>query len=79
MQRFVAQLSNLIDKTEFEKSWHSDGALSPEPKVEFAFAGKMVTSVIHSDYSAQWPSANFRQSFSAAVRRLDRVCNVRWL
>jgi len=79
MQRFVAELSNPIDKAAFEKSWHSDAAVTAEPKVEFAFVGRTVSVLIHSDISKQWPSIDFRQSFSAAVRRLDRVCNVRWL
>jgi hypothetical protein len=79
MQRFVAELSTPIDKAEFEKSWQSDSALNPEPKVEFAFAGKRVSVIVHTETTAQWPSASFHRSFSAAIRRLDGVCNVRWL
>jgi hypothetical protein len=79
MQRFVAELSTPIDKTEFERSWHSDPARNPEPKVEFTFAGRRVSVVVHSETTAQWPSGAFHQTFSAAIRRLNGVCNVRWL
>jgi hypothetical protein len=79
MQRFVAQLSSPVDRTEFERSWHSDPALNSEPKVEFAFTGTRVSAVVHSDTTGQWPSANFHQTFSAAIRRMNRTCNVRWL
>ena len=79
MQRFVAELSTAIEKVDFEKSWHSDPNRHPEPKVEFAFAGRRVSAVVHSDTAHQWPLASFHQSFSAAIRRLDGVCNVRWL
>jgi len=79
MQRFVAELSSAVEKTEFEKSWRSDPALDPEPKVEFAFDGKRISVVVHSHAGHQWPLASFHRSFSAAVRRLDSVCNIRWL
>ncbi len=79
MQRFMAQLSTPVDKAEFEKSWHSDPALSREPKVEFAFVGQTVSAVVHSDFAGQWSSAAFHDTFNAAIRRLNRACNVRWL
>jgi hypothetical protein len=80
MQRLIAELSNPIEKTEFEKSWHSDQSRNDaQPKVEFAFAGRRVSVVIHSDLSDQWPSASFHKTFSDAVRRIDGVCNIRWL
>lgn len=79
MQRFMAQLSSPVDKTEFEKSWHSDPALGSEPKVEFVFVGQTVSAVVHTDSTGQWPSARFHETFSAAIRRLNRACNVRWL
>jgi hypothetical protein len=80
MQRLVAELSNLVEKTEFERSWQSDQTLNDaQPKVEFAFDGRRVSVVIHSDVSTQWPSANFHKTFSAAIRRVDGVCNIRWL
>jgi hypothetical protein len=79
MQRFMAKLSTPVERAAFEKSWHSDPALHVEPRVEFAFVGQTVSVVVHSDTTAQWPSASFHQTFSAAVRRLDPACNVRWL
>ena len=80
MQRFVAELSTPIDKTDFERSWQSDQSLDDtQPKVEFAFAGCRVSALVHSKTSDQWPSASFHRTFSAAIRRLDGVCNIRWL
>ena len=79
MQRFMAQLSSPVDKAEFEKSWYSNPTLAIEPKVEFVFAGKTVSAVVHSNDSLKWPSAGFHQTFSAAIRRLDSACNIRWL
>jgi hypothetical protein len=79
MQRFVALLSTPIDKSEFETSWNGDAALHGGRKVEFDFTGQRVSVVVHSDPSTQWASASFHSSFSSVIRRLDRVCNVRWL
>ncbi len=79
MQRFMAKLSSPVDKAEFEKSWYSNPALTSEPKVEFAFAGQTVSAVVYSETLAQWPSVSFHQVFSAAIRRLNAACNVRWL
>jgi hypothetical protein len=80
VQRFIAELSNSVDKTDFERSWQSDPALNNNrPKVEFVFTGRRVSVVIHSEPSTQWPSSSFRQAFSGVIRRLDRICNVRWL
>jgi hypothetical protein len=80
MQRFVAELSTGIDKVEFERSWCSGGSLNDkQPKVQFTFDGRRVSAVVDSDSSERWPSASFYRSFSAAVRRIDRACNIRWL
>ena len=79
MQRFVAELSTPIDKADFERSWYSNPTLGVEPKVDFLFLGQRVSVLVHSDTVAQWPSANFYRTFSAAVRRLSPVCNIRWL
>lgn len=79
MQRFMAQLSSAVDKTDFEKSWLSDPANGPKPKVDFQFVGETVSAVVHSELGDRWPSASFHQTFSAAIRRLNRALNVRWL
>jgi hypothetical protein len=79
VQRFMAELSTPVDKTAFERSWHSDPTLSAQTRVEFVFVGQTVSAVVHSDSSAQWPSASFHETFSAAIRRLNRACNIRWL
>jgi hypothetical protein len=79
MQRFMALLSSPIDKSEFERSWHSDLTLASEPRVDFVFTGQTVSAVVHTEIAAQWPSASFHQTFSAAIRRLNRACNIRWL
>jgi hypothetical protein len=79
MQRFVAELSSAVEKIEFEKLWQSDPDRSAEPKVEFAFTGRRVSVIVHSDTAHQWPMASFHRTFSAAIRRLNSVCNIRWL
>jgi len=80
LQRFVAELSLPVEKTEFEKSWESDVFANPtKPKVDFGFIGRRVSVVIHSEAATQWPSINFYRTFSAAIRRLSPECNIRWL
>ena len=79
MQRFMARLSSPVDQAEFEKSWHSVPALNDEPRVEFFFVGHTVSAVVHSDYAGQWSSASFHETFNAAIRRLNRACNIHWL
>ena len=79
MQRFMAELSTPVDKTEFERSWQSDPTLRRQTRVEFVFVGQTVSAVVHSDLSGQWSSASFHETFSAAIRRLNRACNIRWL
>ena len=79
MQRFVAELSTTIEEVEFQKSWLSDQSLNGQPKVEFTFAGRRISAVIDSDSSNRWLTASFYQVFSAAIRRVDRACNIRWL
>jgi hypothetical protein len=80
MQRFVAELSNAVERTAFEKSWQTDPSRNDaQPSVEFKFAGQRVSVVVNSDSSTPWPSVTFHQTFAAAIRRVDRSCNVRWL
>ena len=79
VQRFMAEVSNLITKSDFETLWNSERPGNAVPKVEFAFAGRTISAVVHSELSSQWPSANFRQVVSAVIRQLDRACNIRWL
>jgi hypothetical protein len=80
MQRFVAELSAPIEQAAFEKSWHSDESLNGKrPQVEFTFDYRRVFAIINSDASERWVSTSFYRAFSAAVRRIDRNCNIRWL
>jgi hypothetical protein len=80
MQRFVAELSTLIEEADFERSWRSDQSLDEkQPKVKFTFAGRRVSALIESDSSERWASSSFYRTFSAAVRRVDHACNIRWL
>ena len=80
MQRFIAELSAPIERADFESSWHSDQALPEnQPKVAFTFSGRRVSAVIDSDPPQQWTSDSFYRMFSAAVRRIDKACNIRWL
>ena len=80
MQRFVAELSTPIAKADFERSWASDATLKEnhQPTVEFTFDDRKVLAVIHSESTERWACASFHLSFGAAVRRVDRACNVRW-
>lgn len=80
MERFVAELSIVIEEAEFARSWGSNLSLNDkQPKVQFTFDGRRVSALIDSDPWERWLSASFYQSFSAAVRRIDRTCNIRWL
>jgi hypothetical protein len=80
MQRFVAELSTPIEKADFERSWRSDQSLNDnQSKVEFTFSRRRVSAVIDSDSPERWASASFYRAFSAAIRRIDRACNIRWL
>ncbi|HEY2012351.1 MAG TPA: hypothetical protein VGH38_02570 [Bryobacteraceae bacterium] len=79
MQRFIAELSSPIEKTEFERAWQNDAAGNPNLKVDFAFEGRRVTIKIDSDVSSQWKSEPFHRTFSVAVHRVDQHCNIRWL
>jgi hypothetical protein len=80
MQRFVAELSNSIAKADFEGAWRADESLVAEqPNVKFTFDGRRVSVIIDTDASAPWPSVHFHRTFSAAIRRVDSACNVRWL
>jgi hypothetical protein len=47
--------------------------------VEFGFSGRRVSITVHSDLPGEWRSEDLHRTFSAAVRRVDRNCNVRWL
>lgn len=79
MQRFMAELSTAIGEVDFDKSWRSDKSLTDkQPTVKFTFNGPRVSAVIESD-SERWVSSTFHRTFSAAVRRIDQSCNIRWL
>jgi hypothetical protein len=70
----------VIEQAAFEQSWLNDPSLDyTRPKVDFVFDGRRVSALIDSDRLERWPSASFYQTFSAAVRRVDRSCNIRWL
>jgi hypothetical protein len=59
MQRFIAELSKLVDKSEFERSWQSDTARKPDFKVEFDFSGRRVYITVHSDLPGSGHLMNF--------------------
>ena len=79
MQRFIAELSSLIDKSEFERSWQSDSAVNPNFKVDVGFEGRRVSIIIESNLSDQWRSESFHRTFTSAIHRVDQHCNIRWL
>ena len=79
MQRFIAELSSVIDKEAFDTSWGSDRVANPNYSVEFGFVGKRISITIESAQADRWGSVNFQRTFSSAVRRVDHNCNVRWI
>ena len=79
MQRFIAEVSNVIDKVAFEKSWLSDATINPNFKVDFGFADRRISITVESRAEDRWQSDSFYDTFSSAVRRVDQKCNVRWL
>lgn len=80
MQTFVAVLSTTIEEADFERSWRSDHPLDgKQPNVKFTFSGHRVSAVFDSGSSERWPSSGFHRTFSAAVRRIDQACDIRWL
>ena len=80
MQRFVAELSMAIEEADFERSWRSDPSLNDkQSKVKFTFNGRRVSALVDSDSSDRWTSSSFYGTFSAAVRRVNQACNIRWL
>ncbi len=79
MQRFIAELSTTIEEAAFDRSWHSDQSLNTQPNVKFTFVGHRVSAIVNSDSSDYWPTASFYRVFSAAIRRIDGACNIRWL
>jgi hypothetical protein len=78
MQRFIAELSTAIEEADFERSWCSD-LNDKQPKVKFTFNGRRVSALVDSDSPERWDSSTFYRIFSAAVRRVDHACNIRWL
>jgi hypothetical protein len=79
MQMSIAELSNLIDRGEFEKSWQSDGSVNPFLKVNFGFAGRRISIKLEPGPAGRWKSESVHRSFSSAVRRVDPRCSIRWI
>jgi hypothetical protein len=80
MQRFVAELSTPIEKADFEKSWRSDLSLDEKQlETAFTFDSRRVLAIIDWSSSERWASASFYRTFSAAIRRVNGACNIRWL
>jgi hypothetical protein len=49
MQMFITEVTNLIDKAAFEKSWESDCAIDRNFQVTFVFDGKRISATIVSN------------------------------
>ncbi len=80
MQLFVAELSTAIGEADFERSWRSDQSLNDnQQKVKFSFSGQRISAVVDSSSPERWASSSFHRTFSAAVRRVDRSCDIRWI
>jgi len=79
MQKFIAEVSHLIDKDALETSWQSDPTINPNFKVDFGIVDRRILITVESKVEDRWRSESFYNAFSSAVRRVDRTCNVRWL
>jgi hypothetical protein len=79
MQMFLAEVSNPIEKADFERSWGNDSAINPNLKVTFLFTGRKISATVESGTEDRWQSEDFHRTFASAVRRIDRNCNIRWL
>ena len=79
MQRLIAELSRVIEKAEFDRSWQSEASARTELKVDFAFDGRRVSATIHSETDSPWDSQSFRRAFSRVIRRINASCYVRWI
>lgn len=79
MQVFVAMLSNLIDRGEFEKSWSLDCAGNVFPEAGFAFDGRKISLTLGPGPEGRWQTEKVHRIFSSAVRRVDHNCNIRWM
>jgi hypothetical protein len=77
MQLFVAVLSNLIDQSEFEKSWRLHCAGMQDAGV--TFAGKRITLTLEPGPEGRWQTEIVHRKLSDAVRRVDQLCNIRWI
>ena len=78
MQVFVAVLSNLIDKIEFEKSWRLDCAGNLFPGAGFVYAGRKISLTLEPGPDGRWQTELVHRTLSSAVRRVDHNCNIRW-
>jgi hypothetical protein len=76
---FIAEVSNLIDKAEFERSWQSDSTINPNFTLTFGFVDRRISATVESNMEDRWQSDAFHRTFSSAVRRVDQKCNVRWI
>ena len=79
MQRFIAELTNPIGQAEFGQSWQDTPSVDKTFTTTFHFDGRRVLAVIESNVANKWQPDAFHRTFSAAVRRIDEHCNVRWL
>jgi len=79
MQTFVAVLSNLIDRGEFEKAWQLDCAGKSFPAAGFTFAGRRISLTLEPGPDGRWQTESVHRTFSSAVRRVDHSCNIRWM
>ena len=79
MQKLIAELSSVIGKAEFDRSWQSEPSSHAELKVDFAIDGRRVSATIHSESDSPWDSQDFRRVFSRVIRRIYASCNVRWI
>jgi hypothetical protein len=78
MQMFVAVLSNVIDRGEFEKSWRLDSADNLFPGAGFTFAGQTISLKLEPGPDGRWQTESVHRAFTSVIRRVDQSCNIRW-
>jgi hypothetical protein len=79
VQLFVAVLSNLIDQSEFEKSWRLHCAGNLMQDAGLSFAGKRISLTLEPGPDGRWQTEVVHRKVSDAVRRVDQSCNIRWI
>ena len=64
MQRFIAELSSMIDKDAFDRCWQSDCVANPNYSVEFGFDGRRVSISVESTQARVSPQDQYESLYT---------------